>query len=526
MSPARGGRIGLAVLSLALLAGDCGGGDGGGGDPPVFTLESPDARCVALPDPFGFPPGYDFLPGASGRVLAATFSRGILVPLDIRRVPFRLAAGAAAYELPDDSDGNGQPELLLAIDDVFVVDDDLALVTTSGYESVLFVDPAGGPVSVRVDVPAVFGADDFRALPDPGESAIQTGFANFTCIVLPAGALDSRGDPVTLEACRDGAPSFRANFTSGAALAAGRLFLAVSNLGEDRGAEDTQYLPGAVTVYDLDRSRDPPVASPVPPADGGPAVLLHPGGFNASHVQTYVTPGEGRELVLVTLTGAIGIRDDDPDTPVLEGGAVRLTDGAVDVIDAESLELVATIPLRGANPSFRGLALNLEREVAMVGDVTARQLYAIDLSPLDPLPARGPGEILVLDDAAIFNGRDPFRVPALPGGAPAATCPGWIESVVFNWAGDRVYALEACDGALVTLDLLPGGGPVRAADFALRGVVPVTAPLRADTIGLTRLPAAIGVRPGLPGTDFSGPDVFFTVGDPEGLLCGIRVESP
>ncbi|MCZ6784906.1 MAG: hypothetical protein O7G30_16530, partial [Proteobacteria bacterium] len=111
MSPAGGGRIGLAVLSLALLAGDCGGGDGGGGDPPVFTLESPDARCVALPDPFGFPPGYDFLPGASGRVLAATFSRGILVPLDIRRVPFRLAAGAAAYELPDDSDGNGQPEL-------------------------------------------------------------------------------------------------------------------------------------------------------------------------------------------------------------------------------------------------------------------------------------------------------------------------------------------------------------------------------------------------------------------------------
>ena len=34
------------------------------------------------------------------------------------------------------------------------------------------------------------------------------------------------------------------------------------------------------------------------------------------------------------------------------------------------------------------------------------------------------------------------------------------------------------------------------------------------------------VRPGEPGVDFQGPDVFFMVGDEEALLCGIDIESP
>ena len=517
----------LAAAAWLLVGGDCGGGDGSGGDPVVAVAESPDIRCTALPDPFGFPPGYDFVPDVAGRVLAATFSRATLVPLDVRRVPFRLPGSADPYAFPDDADGNGRPELLLAIDDVHAVSSDLALVTTSGYEAVLSVDPAGGPRSLRVSVPAAYGDADFREMPVPGESRVQTGAANFACLVPPADARDSRGERMAealegLGTCRDGVPSYRSNFTSGAAVAGGRLFLSVSNLGEARGEADTQYLPGAVTVFDFDRTADPPTLSPVPPADGGPAVLLHAGGFNATHVQSYVTPGEGRELVLVTLTGAIGIPEDDPDSPVPEGGAVRITDGAVDVIDAGSLELVATIPLRDANPAFRGLAVNRDREVALVGDVTARHVYGIDLSRLDPLPARAPGEVLVLDEAVLFDGTNPFLVPRLPDGAPRRSCPGWIESVTWNEAGDRAFALDACDGSLVSIELAPGGGAPRPSDFDLLRVDRLVAPLRTDTIGLPRLPAAIRIRPGI---GFSGPDLFFTVGDPEGLLCGIRTAS-
>jgi len=53
----------LALLCPLVLGSDCGGGDGSSGRPAVVQIESPDPRCVALPDAFGFPPGYDFVPG-------------------------------------------------------------------------------------------------------------------------------------------------------------------------------------------------------------------------------------------------------------------------------------------------------------------------------------------------------------------------------------------------------------------------------------------------------------------------------
>jgi hypothetical protein len=31
----------------------------------------------------------------------------------------------------------------------------------------------------------------------------------------------------------------------------------------------------------------------------------------------------------------------------------------------------------------------------------------------------------------------------------------------------------------------------------------------------------MATRPGEPGVDFTGPDLFFLVGDPEGLLCAV-----
>ena len=44
-------------------------------------------------------------------------------------------------------------------------------------------------------------------------------------------------------------------------------------------------------------------------------------------------------------------------------------------------------------------------------------------------------------------------------------------------------------------------------------------------ISLEDITPELAVRSGFPGLDFSGPELFFTVGDPEGLLCGARVDS-
>jgi len=280
-------------------------------------------------------------------------------------------------------------------------------------------------------------------------------------------------------------------------------------------------------VYRLDLDVQPPVVSPATDTvDALPYVLTS--AFNPTSVTPYATPG-GRELLLVTSSGAIGIRADDPNTSVIEGGTVSITAGDVDVIDARTAELLATIPLREANPGFEGPAIDPSGRLALLGDLSARRLYAIDLAALESLPATAPGGApLLLDDAVVFDGSNPLVVPALPGGAPEETCPGQIAGVGFSNAGDRAYALETCDGSLAVVAVDLAGSPSTAMlrdRIRVTDVFPVTAPLRADTDDQLRRPASLKVRPGRPGIDYAGPDVFFLIGEPEGFLCGIRLDS-
>ncbi|MGH0034706.1 MAG: hypothetical protein ACQGVK_06725 [Myxococcota bacterium] len=538
------------ALALASLAGDCGGGNGGGST-PVVEIDSPDPRCVALPDPLGFPPGYDFFPERQGRVLATTFSNSALVPLDVRQEPFVVPDGAEVTELPADADGDGCDEIFPPlIDDVTALGRSLAGVTTSAYETVLFANARGGLAEVELAMPAApvdpdfdrsaeVDPREFLLWPEAGTSARRTGLPNFTCIVPRDGAVDSRGDPIDpvapqgdpctpalVRSCPQDRSSYYANFTSGVTVAAGRLFVAVSNLGADRGETDTQYFPAALTVYAWDDSASPPRATPIATPDGGAFLLGSEGAYNYTHVQTVESEG-GRTWVVATATGAIGIVEDDPDTEDFEAGAVRLGDGVVDVFDPEALQLVARYPLRDANPAFSGLAVDPSGRAAAVGDVTAKQVYVLDLTALDALPDPPvPGAAPVrLAHAVLFDGRDPLEVPSVRAGAPEASCPGRIETLAWNDAGDRLYALEVCDGSLTGFGFLSSEGAPRREDFVLGRTVAVTAPLRADTLGLPRQPSRLRVRPGRPGVDFSGPDLFFLVSEPEALLCGIDVES-
>jgi hypothetical protein len=54
----------------------------------------------------------------------------------------------------------------------------------------------------------------------------------------------------------------------------------------------------------------------------------------------------------------------------------------------------------------------------------------------------------------------------------------------------------------------------------------LVAPLTAASIGLARAPGPLRVRPGVPGRDYQGHDVFLTLGLPDGQFCGVRVNAP
>lgn len=529
--------LGILLVTPALLGADCGGGSGSGGSPARFTIRSPDPRCVSLPE--RFPPGFDFIPGSPGRVLAANFQGpSALIPFDVEREPIGVAPGASDLVIPDDSDGDGSPESVLRpkIDDVFGVAADLALVTMSDREQVFFAHPDGVVRSFAVSAPAALEPWRYARLPAPGEPAAQrTALSTWACLEAPPAAETSLGEPleaVLRRFCNPERVSFLTSLTAGAALQAGRLFVPVSNRDGSSPAESPRFLPGAVLVFDIDLASDPPR---VAPSADAPAIFTS--GYNPTEATAYTTPS-GRELLLVSVSGSFAIAPDDPSTDAIEAAQIPLTEGAIDVIDARALRLVARYPLADANPSFRRLAIDPSGRVALAGDVARRQVVAIDLAPLALLPAAdalAEGDVIALDgstpgwdNAVVFDGRSPLPVPALAGGAPRASCPGSVQSVAFSSAGDRAFALEDCDGALVTLDVDVSGTPsvteLRERISVLR-VEPLVAARRVESLGRPQQPDSLKVRPGVPGVDFSGPDIFFTVGEPEGLLCGARVDS-
>lgn len=524
----------LGLVAMLSLAGECGGGGGSGGLPVILFKTRLDARCPVLPSVF--PPGFEFIPGNLGRIAAANFSPSAVLTIDVNSdLPF-IVPTPPIFELPDDSDGDGiaegspiEPDFP-RLDDIVLGDPALAgsgigLLTASGYEEVIFFRQARAALQpFQALVPAGFPAGDYPRLPAPGTAATRTAITTRACI-KPDVTLDSRGADYAAglpaaffcDPARRG--SFYGRFTSGAAVAAGRLFVSMSNLVSGAGSSNPQYLPGAVLVYDVDLASDPPTVAPNPSA---PFIITT--GFNPTHVTRYAVGG--REFVLVTLTGAIGIVPDDPNTPDLETGTVVLTDGVIDVIDAQTLRVVARYPLGSSAPSFDRLAIDPSGRVAVTGSAAARWLLAVDLAPLATLPGN-PAAPLDLSGSVVFDAAEPLRIPPLVGGPSPATCPGFTGGVAFNHAGDRIFVTERCDGTLSTLGFgLPDpGDSVLPAGFAVLEREPFVAPLVADTLGRPRDPGKVRVRPGRPGVDYTGPDVFVSVNQPEGSVCGVRIES-
>lgn len=537
--------VGLLAGAMVACGGSGGGGTGSGGGAPIVQVTSSDSRCAPLPGQF--PAGLDLVPGISGRAVVANFTPPALLPYDLNPVPPAVAATGAVPAIPPDSDGDGceepsfgpcaataplpGPATSPQPDGVVALSGSLALVTASSYEEVIFLNPSDGRlVTGRVTTPASFAPGQYFFLPPPGITAPRTAISTSGCQPVAPGARDSRGDPVAVPPaayCVPGTPSFRPTFTSGAAVSAGRLFVSMSNLNDNRVPSRAQYLPGGVLVYDFDLSGGVPAVSP----DAAIPVVTTTG-YNPTHVTSYRTPS-GRDLVLATVSGAVGLRADDPATAEIESGGVALTPSSIDVIDAQLRRVVATVPLGTVALSFDRLAIDPTGRVALTGTAAGRALYGIDLAPLDSLPPAPPSPV-VLDgsggpDARLFDQGFPFLLPARPDGASASACGGYVVSAAWNAAGTRVYASDFCDGTIATVDADLSGNPslaqLQSGRFRFRSLDAVAAPVGAASVGEPRALGTLRVRGGTPGVGYSGPDVFVTVGVPDGLLCGIRFES-
>jgi hypothetical protein len=511
----------LALLPGLLLALGCeGDGDGGNG---LVIRSQPLAPNCATAAAGSFPSGLTLLSEQLAQAALVQVSPPGIATYDVdAERPIRLAFQNIGTD--SDSDGRDDATAIAPIvgfplppfmGSIQAPSDEIALVSTSNYEQVLAFDPATArPVEVTIDVPPAIPAERYPLLPPPGSAAPRTGLSTLACVQPPIPE-DSDGNPIGIEpACDPVIPSFLTTLSEGKAVAGDRLFVATSNL-----LRGSVFRPGTVLVFDWLEAAG---TLTLKPAVDVP--MLFTTGFNPTGVEAFETPG-GRELVLVTVTGAIGSGS---------GASNVLSEAAVDVIDPSVPRIVATIPLGFAGPSFDAPAIEPAGRLAWLGASSQRQLYAVDLRLLDdPRLYAESGPPVVLDglslgfgDARIFTADHPLVLPARADRRASSSCEGFTH-VTTNFAGTEVYATDFCDGTLTRVRQdLAGNAPIPypADRFQIAWQSSPFAPN--DAIGELRAPSLVAARHGIPGIDFTTPDVLTLVGLPEAQLCSLRVESP
>ena len=521
-------RTGLLLLALGLA---CEGS--GTGQPGRIVQQASDPRCVPVGG--AYPSGFDLRPGTTATGALMQFTPKALLAFDLSTSPPTLLNQTASPPFPSDSDGDGRTDLEAfreaglcpsfnpnCIADpkpgqIQAVREDLVLLTTSDYEQVIFMRPDSGetvalPVRNPVDTEA-HRAADWPLLPEGGTEALRTAISTQTCI-YPEPSLDSKGDPIGLDPlCERERPSFRTRFTAATEESGGFLFVATSNLAS---SAEARFNPGSILVY---RFKTDTGEAGISPYEEKPYIQTTD--FNPTALAAHTTDS-GRPLILITNTGSL-----------LASGEI-LGESSVDVLDVESLQIVARYPLGRAAARGR-VRIDPSGRIGLLGAESRRALYGIDLAALeDPAlytrtglpPVDLDGYTSGFPDARIFFADQPLRWPPRPDGPAESLCPTRTE-VDFSASGQHAYATDWCDGSLTVIAIdftAPEEGLFSTDRFQILDRLDWFAPKTPELFGLATAPSLIL---GFEAESDEGPDssnVAFILNEPEGQLCTARLD--
>ncbi|MCH2185772.1 hypothetical protein MK280_07865 [Myxococcota bacterium] len=528
----------ITSMMLGLLITLLLGCEGDGNNRPGSITQAPiDARCTPIGGPF--PAGFDLLPEDPGSAVSMRFSPAGLLRFDLSESPPLPDNAGPVPALPQDSDGDGlsdaqafrdaglcpapRPNCVTSpiVGSARALYPGTTLVTTSGYEEVLFYNSASGelqPFLLNARALDDLGDPADRPLfPPPGSEALRTGLSTMVC-VYPETRTDSNGQEIEPSIhCDPNRVGFLTRFTAAVGASGDSLFVATSNL---YSPSLSAFHPGTVLVHrvEFDPNGRPERVWPDPDQP-----VIWTTGFNPTSLTPHRT-ASGRDLMRVTQTGAV------------DAAGNLLSDSKIDVIDVDQRRIVATIPLGRAGASSEGLTLGSVGPIAVVGAESARQLYVLDFSILDQSEIYQPRESpIVLDgstpdfpDVRIFWGESPLELLSRPDGPPDGLCTTRVNATV-NFEGDQIYATDWCDGTLSIVQIdwrLPLEQPLSPSRFRLSRRLDWFAPKWPSNFGLAAAPSLPKVRPGQPGVDFEGPDLFFLINEPEGQLCAAEVGAP
>jgi hypothetical protein len=533
-------RLGASFVGVLALLG-CEGDGSDGQSPRIQRQNTPE--CIRFAG--GFPPGFAALPGTGREAAVVQFIPTAILGLDLDSEPPGLLAGSSVPNFPVlacgrcggidgvDSDSDGIADICRSDElgysclapvagSLESIESDLVALSASNYEEIVLFDPRDGTTrSIELDTPrgsAGFDPADWPFWPTAGTLPVRSGFSTRACVYTQRP--DSLGAPLGPNTfCDPGREGFVTRFTAGSALVGDHFFVASANLLRSSQA---RYAPGTILAFEIDRSFAPPRVRP----DPDHSVILT-SGFNPTSVDPYTTPS-GRRLLLAAVSGAIAIGT---------GPDLVRTDSAIDVIDVDSGTLIATVPLGKAGLGGSGISIDPSRRVALISAFTSRDLFGIDLAALDdPQLGLGPETLpVVLDgttpgfpDARLYDADGPFMLPKRADGPSVAQC-ATITSVAISQAEPYAVATDFCDGTITVLDIAVPSQRDTPLDpvnlLSISRVENVVSPIIDTATGLTRAIDRVLIRAGRAGVDYSGPDVYFTAGLPEGAVCGVRINS-
>jgi len=518
----------LAVLFPLVAGSFCNGEGNRGGDPVIVQAARPE--CAALFGPF--PPGLGQLP-VSGRAVIATGGAQTLIPFELGDAPPRNVGPASPPALPMDSDSDGEPDFLKStalgfgtrtpiFSRLSVVREDLVLVSASSYEEVLAFDPATAELeTLSVTNPLASASHDpadHPFLPSAGTTADRTAVPTRVCVRPPA-TVDSGGVPIGV-GCDPSVPSYYTGFTAGQAVVGDLLVVATSNLAS---SAEGRFRPGSLLLFSFDDTGAVPEVEPLVDRP-----VLFTTAYNPTSVSPWTTTS-GRALALVGNTGAI----------TLSSGSGSIgTDASIDVFDVATRRIAATIPMGPAGLGFAGLSTDATTGLAVVGSPTQKQIYAVDLSPLDDDAVyAGSGPPILLDgsdplhpDARIFDGVTPLEIPLRAGGPAPSVCDGATNVLVGpdrDGDPDRrdVYVTDKCDGTLTVLDVdltSPDEVPLDRSRFEIERQLGIAAANVPANVGQEMEPGRMLLGPAGETPGATGPALYFLMNRPSpALFCAL-----
>ena len=277
---------------------------------------------------------------------------------------------------------------------------------------------------------------------------------NLTEALPLSGACDYDFD--TVAETEVGPGPFSPNFAADLQVINNRAFVTMSSSCFDSGF-NSYYVQGLVLVFDINNT--PPFLTPA----STPYIALS--GFNASGL----TVANGK--LIATSTG---------DTALGGSGSTPETASFLDEIDPQTLTVTRTLEMGEVALNFQPLAVTADGKRGFIGSSSFSELYEIDLPNFSALRGEN-NPIQVTDQAADF-----------------------ISDQEIAEGGEVLFISSFNRSAVNGVDLTSSDRTVlpKVLDFAF--------PENPGTTGA----GPIAIRPGVPGRDFSGPDLFVLTSSP------------